>query len=112
MWGCDIANKESCWGVGCMWGSFIFLEQEWGRDLDVFSLSDFIHSREDSQVEEFMFGSIGDDFIEGLDENFFAWRFLPGLEHWIIDVVIYGGWGGIMDHWHGCPSKFGEGIVG
>jgi hypothetical protein len=110
--GRDIAHKESGWGEGCVRGHFILLEQEWGRYMDMFSLGDFIHSRKDVQVEEFMFGSIGGDFIKRLDKDFFTWRFLPRLEHWIIDVVIYGSWGGVVDYWHGCPGEFEEGIMG
>ena len=110
--GRNVTDEEGSRGEGRMWGSFVLLEQERGRDPDVFGLCDFVHSRENAQAEKFMFGSIGGDFIKGLDKDFLSRRFLPGLEHWIVDVVIYGGWGGVVDYRHGCSSEFGERVAG
>ena len=59
-----------------------------------------------------MFGGIGDDLVKRLDEDFLARYFLPGLEHQIVDVVINGGGGGIMDCGHDCSGKFGERVAG
>ena len=59
-----------------------------------------------------MFGGVSDDVIKRLDEDFFAGNFLPGLEHRIVDVIIYGGGGGIMDCGHDRSGEFGERVAG
>ena len=42
-----VADEEGSWGEGHGRGRFILLEQDRGRDPDMFSLSDFVHSGED-----------------------------------------------------------------
>ena len=59
-----------------------------------------------------MLGGIGGYFIKRLNKDLFSGRFLPGSKHGIVDVVIYGSRGGVVDHWHSRSGELGERIVG
>ena len=62
--------------------------------IGLYNISD---CREDVYAEEFMVEGISDELIEGLDQDFFARGLLPGFEHRVLNMVVNGSRGGIMN---------------